>query len=51
MNAIYQAGQPLSDDRGIKDTFDQHVRAFLGDGEMDEPESRGLALGRRAGGV
>src|SRR5699024_2783289 len=28
-------------DRGIKDTSDQHVWAFLGDGEMDEPESRG----------
>ncbi|MQA12138.1 MAG: pyruvate dehydrogenase (acetyl-transferring), homodimeric type [Pseudonocardiaceae bacterium] len=29
-------------DRGIRDTSDQHVWAFLGDGEMDEPESRGL---------
>src|SRR5690625_4018111 len=28
-------------DRGIKDTSDRHVWAFLGDGEMDEPESRG----------
>ena len=28
--------------RGIKDTSDQHVWAFLGDGEMDEVESRGL---------
>ena len=27
--------------RGIKDTSQQHVWAFLGDGEMDEPESRG----------
>ena len=27
--------------RGLKDTSDQHVWAFLGDGEMDEPESRG----------
>ncbi|MFI7494388.1 pyruvate dehydrogenase (acetyl-transferring), homodimeric type, partial [Kocuria sp. M4R2S49] len=26
----------------IKDTSDQQVWAFLGDGEMDEPESRGL---------
>ncbi|HZK32552.1 MAG TPA: pyruvate dehydrogenase (acetyl-transferring), homodimeric type, partial [Corynebacterium sp.] len=43
MNAIYQArfNKYLSD-RGIKDTSDQHVWAFLGDGEMDEPESRGL---------
>ncbi|WP_236078090.1 pyruvate dehydrogenase (acetyl-transferring), homodimeric type [Rhodococcus sp. P1Y] len=44
MNAIYQArfNHYLSD-RNIKDTTDQHVWAFLGDGEMDEPESRGLA--------
>ena len=28
--------------RGIKDTAGQHVWAFLGDGEMDEPESRGM---------
>src|ERR671939_572232 len=28
--------------RGIKDTSDQHVWAFLGDGEMDEPESLGV---------
>ncbi|MCL1899839.1 MAG: pyruvate dehydrogenase (acetyl-transferring), homodimeric type, partial [Promicromonosporaceae bacterium] len=28
--------------RGIKDTSDQDVWAFLGDGEMDEPESRGM---------
>ncbi len=42
-NAIYQAqfNRYLSN-RGIKDTSDQHVWAFLGDGEMDEPESRGL---------
>ncbi len=43
MNAIYQARfNHYLDDRGIKDTSDQHVWAFLGDGEMDEPESRGL---------
>ena len=29
-------------ERGIKDTSEQHVWAFLGDGEMDEPESRGM---------
>lgn len=29
-------------ERGIKDTSQQHVWAFLGDGEMDEPESRGM---------
>ena len=28
--------------RGIKDTSQQNVWAFLGDGEMDEPESRGM---------
>jgi pyruvate dehydrogenase E1 component len=43
MNAIYQARfNRYLRDRGIKDTNDQHVWAFLGDGEMDEPESRGL---------
>ncbi|MDG6217688.1 pyruvate dehydrogenase (acetyl-transferring), homodimeric type, partial [Acinetobacter baumannii] len=26
----------------VKDCADQHVWAFLGDGEMDEPESRGF---------
>lgn len=41
--AIFQArfNQYLAS-RGIKNTDDQHVWAFLGDGEMDEPESRGL---------
>lgn len=44
LNAIYQARfNHYLHDRGIKDTSDQHVWAFLGDGEMDEPESRGLA--------
>jgi len=43
MNAIYQAqANRYLHARGIKDTSDQHVWAFLGDGEMDEPESRGL---------
>ena len=43
MNAIYQAQfNRYLRDRGIKDTSDQQVWAFLGDGEMDEPESRGL---------
>jgi pyruvate dehydrogenase E1 component len=43
LNAIMQArfNRYLAD-RGIKDTSDQHVWAFIGDGEMDEPESRGL---------
>jgi pyruvate dehydrogenase E1 component len=43
MNAIYQAQfNRYLMNRGIKDTSAQHVWAFLGDGEMDEPESRGL---------
>ncbi|MEY4436979.1 MAG: hypothetical protein RL100_443 [Actinomycetota bacterium] len=42
INAIYQAqfNRYLAG-RGIKDTAEQHVWAFLGDGEMDEVESRG----------
>jgi len=28
--------------RGLKDTSQQHTWAFLGDGEMDEPEARGM---------
>ncbi|GAY11894.1 pyruvate dehydrogenase E1 component [Pseudonocardia sp. N23] len=43
MNAIMQARfNRYLRDRSIKDTSDQHVWAFLGDGEMDEPESRGM---------
>ncbi len=43
MNAIYQAQfNRYLQGRGIKDTSEQRVWAFLGDGEMDEPESRGL---------
>ncbi len=40
--AIYQArfNRYLAD-RGVKDTSRQRVWAFLGDGEMDEPESMG----------
>ncbi|WP_336645617.1 pyruvate dehydrogenase (acetyl-transferring), homodimeric type [Microbacterium sp. USHLN186] len=42
INAIYQAqANKYLTNRGIKDTADQHVWAFLGDGEMDEVESRG----------
>ena len=41
--AIYQAWvNRYVHNRGIKDTADQRVWAFLGDGEMDEPESRGM---------
>ncbi|MEJ7650836.1 MAG: pyruvate dehydrogenase (acetyl-transferring), homodimeric type [Nakamurella sp.] len=43
MNAIAQARvNRYLHHRGIKDTSQQHVWAFLGDGELDEPESRGL---------
>jgi pyruvate dehydrogenase E1 component len=43
MNAIHQAQfNKYLHNRGLKDTSQQHVWAFLGDGEMDEPESRGL---------
>jgi len=41
--AIYQAWvDKYLHLRGLKDTSQQHTWAFLGDGEMDEPESRGL---------
>jgi pyruvate dehydrogenase E1 component len=40
--AIYQARfLKYLDARGLADTKDRHVWAFLGDGEMDEPESLG----------
>ncbi|WP_261163926.1 pyruvate dehydrogenase (acetyl-transferring), homodimeric type [Microbacterium sp. Marseille-Q6965] len=42
INAIYQAmTNKYLANRGIKDVADSHVWAFLGDGEMDEVESRG----------
>ena len=42
INAIYQAmTNKYLTNRGIKDLADSHVWAFLGDGEMDEVESRG----------
>ena len=42
-SAIYQAWvNKYQTNRGIKDASDQQVWAFLGDGEMDEPESRGM---------
>jgi pyruvate dehydrogenase E1 component len=42
ISAIYQARfYHYLQDRGIKDTSGQHIWAFLGDGEMDEPESLG----------
>ena len=42
INAIYQAmTDKYLTNRGIKDVSGGHVWAFLGDGEMDEVESRG----------
>ncbi len=49
MAAIYQARfNRYLHNRGLRDTSAQRVWAFLGDGEMDEPESlAGLALAAR----
>ncbi|HEX6497867.1 MAG TPA: pyruvate dehydrogenase (acetyl-transferring), homodimeric type [Micromonosporaceae bacterium] len=48
INSIYQARfNRYLQHRGIKDTSQQRVWAFLGDGEMDEPESLG-AIGLAA---
>ncbi|UDG81372.1 Pyruvate dehydrogenase E1 component [Candidatus Profftia lariciata] len=42
ISAIYQAKfLKYLAHRGLKDTSEQTVYAFLGDGEMDEPESKG----------
>ncbi|HSG87226.1 MAG TPA: pyruvate dehydrogenase (acetyl-transferring), homodimeric type, partial [Candidatus Limnocylindrales bacterium] len=51
MAAIYQARfNRYLENRGLRDTSQQRVWAFLGDGEMDEPESiAGLALAAREG--
>src|SRR5215204_5983922 len=48
INAIFQARfNRYLHNRGLKDTSEQRVWAFLGDGEMDEPESLG-AIGLAA---
>src|SRR5690606_19185275 len=49
INAVYQARlNRYLHHRGIKDTSDQHVWAFLGDGERDVPEALGaIALAAR----
>ncbi|MEV5963548.1 pyruvate dehydrogenase (acetyl-transferring), homodimeric type [Kribbella sp. NPDC051952] len=48
LNSIYQARfNRYLHHRGIKDTSQQHTWAFLGDGEMGEPESLG-AIGLAA---
>ncbi|MEU8399011.1 pyruvate dehydrogenase (acetyl-transferring), homodimeric type [Nonomuraea sp. NPDC048892] len=51
LNAVYQARfNRYLHNRGIKDTSASHVWAFLGDGEMDEPESTAaLTLAAREG--
>ncbi|MFJ8583424.1 pyruvate dehydrogenase (acetyl-transferring), homodimeric type [Streptomyces sp. NPDC093595] len=51
LSAIYQARfNHYLTNRGIKDVSGSHVWAFLGDGEMDEPESTAaLALAAREG--
>jgi pyruvate dehydrogenase E1 component len=42
LNAIYQARyNRYLHNRGIKDTSDQNVWAFLGDGEVDEVDTLG----------
>lgn len=42
ISSIYQAKfLKYMQNRGLKNTEDQTVYAFLGDGEMDEPESKG----------
>ncbi|MBI2921001.1 MAG: pyruvate dehydrogenase (acetyl-transferring), homodimeric type [Planctomycetes bacterium] len=51
MSAIYQARfNRYLRDRGIRNTDESHVWAFLGDGECDEPEALGaLSLAAREG--
>ncbi len=51
LNAIYQARfNRYLQHRGIKDTSQQRVWAFVGDGEMDEPESMAaLSIAAREG--
>lgn len=51
ITAIYQARfNHYLQDRGIKDTSGQRVWAFLGDGELDEPEALGaITLASREG--
>ena len=53
INAIYQARfMRYLENRGVIPETPRHVWAFLGDGEMDEPESMGshhAGLARKAG--
>ena len=51
LTSIYQARfNRYLEDRGFKNTSKQHVWAFLGDGEFDEPETMGaITLAAREG--
>jgi len=51
INAVYQARfNRYLQNRGTRDTSQQRVWAFLGDGEMDEPEAQaGLSIAAREG--
>jgi len=51
INAIYQARfMRYMENRGIEDTSKRHVWCYCGDGEMDEPESKGaIGLAAREG--
>jgi pyruvate dehydrogenase E1 component len=51
LNAVYQARfNRYLEHRGLKDTSKQRVWAFVGDGEMDEPESMAaLSIAAREG--
>src|ERR1051326_2346660 len=51
LTAIYQARfNRYLHDRGLKDTSEQHVWCFVGDGEVDEPETLGsITLAAREG--
>jgi len=42
LNAVYQASvNRYLENRGLRSTAEQRVWAFVGDGELDEPEARG----------
>ncbi len=51
INSVYQARyNRYLHNRGLKDTSDQRIWAFIGDGEMDEPEAQGaLTVAARDG--
>ena len=50
MRSVLLVSLKYLDNRGLKDTKDQKVYAFLGDGEMDEIEAKGdLTFAAREG--